>query len=261
MPAYDSWDVVSGAESGQLILCVNFPAAGRREAGFAELAAKINLGYRFLQPKRPSPPQGPRMLGIAHVHRWIDEIRDQPVTAVLGHRVGGVFATALAEGISQWQRAPRLILFNPQPASVRLLGQELLKEIKSISSLLSDDEIEHAGRQAAAIADSESFDIENAAAAALAAYWEVSSVAYDRVGIGGDCFQRSFDLFRSYISLVTAAGEIDPSEIWKHSTAIVSMPLDDTCGSVGRRISFDVRQVDLLRSDSVAKKVLELLDF
>jgi hypothetical protein len=261
MPDSASWDVIFGAESDQLILCVDFPVAGRHEAGFAELAAKIGMRYRFLQAKLPSSIPGPRVSGTAHVRRWIDEIQGRPIAAVFGHRVGSVYATALAEGISQWQRAPRLILFNPQSASVRLLGRELHREIKAISSLLSDDEIERTGKLAAQIAESASGDVADAAAAATGIYWEISSVAYDRVGIGGAYCGKSFGPFKSYMSLVSAAGEIDPSQAWKRSIAIVSLPVDDTGGVVGHNIPFDVSHADLLRSDSVAKKVLELLDF
>lgn len=250
-----SWDVIFGAESGQLILCVDFPVAGRREAGFAELAAKIGMKYRFLQAKLPP---GPQVSGPAYVRRWVDEIQGRPVAAVLGHRIGGVCATALAEGISQWQQAPPVILFNPQSASVNLLGHELGCAIKAIGSILSDDEIERTGKLAAELAGSASGDVAGAAAAAAGIYWEITSVAYDRVGIGGAYCRNSFVPFQSYMSLVSAAGQIDPGQAWKSSTAIVS---SDWAWPAGHGIPVDVSRTDLLRSDSVAKKVLELLEF
>jgi hypothetical protein len=259
VPDSGSWDIIFGAESGQLILCVGFPVAGRREAGFAELAAKIGAKYRFLQAKPPGSPPGP--LVSAYVRHWIDEVQGRPIAAVLGHRVGSVYATALAEGISQWQQAPRVILFNPQFASAELLGHELHMQIKAISSLLSDDEIERAARLAAQLAGSASGDIVDAAAAAAGIYWEISSVAYDRVGIGGAYCRTSFAPFESYMSLVSAAGQIDPSRARKNCTAIVSSDYPEGSLPAGHGIPFDVSHADLLRSDSVAEKVLELLDF
>ncbi|HEX6521440.1 MAG TPA: hypothetical protein VF070_15785 [Streptosporangiaceae bacterium] len=260
MPGSGTWDVIFGTESDQLVLCVDFPVVGRREAGFAELATKIGTNYRFLQAKLPGSPPGPRFSGAAYVCRWIDEIQGRPIAAVLGRRVGSVYATALAEGISHWQQEPRLILFDPQYATVRLLGLELHREIEAISSLLSDDEIERTGKLAAELAESECCDVVDAAAAATGIYWEISSVAYDRVGIGGNYCRKSFDPFASYMSLISAAGELDPSQAWERSTAIVSLPADDTCGIVGHSIPFEISHADLLRSDPVAKKVLELLD-
>jgi hypothetical protein len=261
------WDVIFGADSGQLILGVGFPGTARREAGFVELATKIGTKYRFLQAKLPGSPGGPQASGTDCVRDWAEEIHGQPVAAVLGHRVGSVYATALAENISQWQQMPRVILFDPQPASVRLLGHELRKEIKSISSLLSDDEIERAGKLAAQIAEAAPGDVVDAAAAASGIYWEISSVAYDRVGIGGAHCRKWFAPFESFLSLVSAAGQINPGRAWKYSTAIVSsdyqdgsLPVDDTRGMIGRSIPFDVSHGDLLGSDYVAEKVLELLE-
>ena len=261
MPDSGSWDVISGAESDQFILAVDFSFLRHREAGFVELAAKIGAKYRFLQAKLPSSPPGSRASGPAYVGRWIEQIQGRPIAAVLGHRVGSVYATALAEEISHWQRAPRLILFNPQLASAKLIGHELDSQVKAISSLLSDDELEHTGKLAAKIAQSPPGDVVHAATAAAEIYWEISSVAYDRVGIGGAYCRQSFGSFNSYMSLVSAAHEIDSSQAWKRSTTIVSSPVDDGCGVVGHSIPFDVSHADLLRSDSVAKKVLELLDF
>jgi len=265
-----SWDVFGG-ESDQLILSVGFPVAGRREAGFAELAKKIGAKYRFLQAKLPTSSPGPRVSGAAYVRHWIDEIQGQPVAAVLGHDACSVYATALAEGIAQWQQSPRVILFDPRLASAGLLGHELYREIESISSLLSDDEIERAGRLAAEIAESSPGDVADAADAATGIYWEISSVAYDRAGIGGNYCRKSFAPFESYMSLLSAAGQVDRSKAWNRATAMVSfdyqdgpynsLPAADTCGAIRHSIPFDISHKDLLRSDSVAKKVLELLEF
>jgi hypothetical protein len=269
MPDLGSWDVIFGAEPGQLILSVGLPAGGRREAGFAELAANIGATYQFLQAKLklPGALPGRQVSGPAYVRRWTGEIQGRQVAAVLGHRVGSVYATALAETIAQWQRAPQVILFDPQFASVRLLGAELHRVIMSISSLLSDDEIEQAGKLAAEFAESASGDVADAAAAAAGLYWEISSAAYDRVGIGGPYCRQCFAPFESYMSLVSAAAQIEPSQAWKRSTAIVSFdyqggtsPDRDTGGMVGHSIPFDVSHANLLRSDSVAKMVRELIE-
>jgi hypothetical protein len=260
MPDSDSWDIILGADSDQLVLSIGLPVTGHREAGFADLATRLGSKYRFLQAKLPSSRPGQRIPGDSYVTHWIDDIRDQQVLAVLGYRIGCVYATAIAEGISRWQQAPRVILFNPQFASLELLGHELYREISAISSLLSDDEIERAGRLAAEIAESEPGDVVNAAATAAGIYWEISSAAFDRVGIGGSCCSRSFAPFESYMSLISAAGQIDPSWAWKCSTAIVSSDYSVPSGLIGRSIPFDTPHADLLRSDSVAKEVLDLLE-
>jgi hypothetical protein len=308
MPAWNSWDVIFGANSDQIVLGVDFSVTERREAGLAELASKIGAQYKFLQTKMPfcrtsrgacgrscadsgagdsragrgacggpcagsgagDPLTGHGVSGRSYVDSWVDDIGDRPVMAVLGHRVGSVYAAAIAEGLSRWQRAPRVILFNPQVASSTLLGYELQTEISAISSLLSDDEIERAGQLAAEIVGSGPGDVADTAAAVTGFYWEISSVAYERVGLGGEYCRKSFAPFESYLSLLSAADQIDPSRAWKRSTAIVSSdyanlpkgpsPAGDTRSLIGRSIPFDVSYADLLRSDPVAKTVLDLLE-
>lgn len=265
-----SWNVLLGANPSPLVLSVYFPVAEHREAGFAELAMKVGSKYRFLQAKLPAARTGQQVSGTMYVDRWIDDIRDQPVMAVLGYRVGSVYAAAIAEGLAHWQSAPRVILFDPQLAGAEFLSREFRSEISAISSLLSEDEIAWAGRFATEIAESTPDDIANTAATVAEIYWEISSVAFERAGLGGAYCRKLFAPFESYISLVSAADQIDPSRAWKRSTAIVSSdyagprnqsPLaHDTNSMVGRRIPFSVPHAGLLRSDSVAKTVLDLLE-
>ena len=270
MPDSGSWDVLFGANPSPLVLSVYFPVAAHREAGFAELAMKVGSKYRFLQAKLPAARAGQQVSGTMYVDRWIDDIRDQPVMAVLGYRVGSVYAAAIAEELARRQSAPKVILFDPQLAGTEFLSREFRREISVISSLLSDDEIARAGRFATEIAESAPDDIANTAATVAGIYWEISSVAFERAGIGGAYCRKSFAPFESYMSLISAADQVDPGRAWKRSAAIVSSdyaglpnrsPLGDDANSVvGRSIPFSVPHADLLRSDSVAKTVLDLLD-
>lgn len=256
------WDVISGENAGQIVLGVDFPMLRRRTAGFAELAAGIGPEYTFLQTRLPS---GLRFSGEEYVQHWVDELRGRPpVLAVLGYRIGSVYAAAIAEGISRWQQKPRVILFDPQFASSELLGRELRREIDAISSLLSDDEIEHATKLAGEISCSGadgSGGVEDAAAAVTGIYWDISSVVFDRVGLGGACCSKMFAPFEAYISLISMADQIDPGHAWQHSTAIVSSDYTDSAVAGSHLIPFDVPNADLLRSASVAKTVLDLLEF
>jgi hypothetical protein len=271
MPGSGSWDVIFGADSDQIVLGVDFPVTKRREAGFADLAAKIGPKYSFLQTRLPAWQASQPASGAAHVDQWVDDIRDRPVTAVLGYRVGSVYAAAIAEGLIRWQRPPRVILFDPQLAGIGLLCQELHREIGVISSLLSDDEIERAGKLAAGIAESDPGDVAGTAAAVTGIYREVSSAAFERAGLGSAYCSTSSAPFESYISLISAACQIDPSRAWKRSAAILSSDYaslpgspsltGDTSGPIGRSIPLGVSHADLLCSDCVAEAVLGLLEF
>src|ERR1039457_5299398 len=108
MPDSGSWDVIFGAGSGQVVLAVDFPAA------------RIGPGFTFLQTKPPAARSGQRLSGDAYVGPWIEGISSgrRQVLAVLGARIGSVYAAAIAEGISRGQPMPKVILFDPQFASI-----------------------------------------------------------------------------------------------------------------------------------------------
>jgi hypothetical protein len=268
MPDSACWDVIFGSGSRQIVLIVDFPAARRREAGFCELARSVG-GYRFLQTRPPAARSCQRLAGDAYVGPWIDGIEQDrhQVLAVLGRGIGGVYAAAIAEGISRLQQMPEVILFDPQPASIEHLGLEFRRELSDLASLLNDEEIERTTRMTDEITGSAACDVADAASRMAGIYCELCSLAYERVGLGDDDgkYITSFD---SYMSWLSAAGQIDPSPIWRHSTAIVSADYAGPGGGgaeegddlpIGRKISFDIAQADLLRSDSVAQALVGLL--
>jgi hypothetical protein len=267
MAEFSSWDVISGtrtgAASGPVVLGACFPAARRGEAGFPDLATRIGPGYRFLQTRPPRIRSGQWPSDAAYTGPWIEDIRQArpPVLAVLGHRVGSVYAAAIAEAIAQWQPMPQLILFDPQPASAELLCREFNAEIEGISALLGDDELERARKAVAEISLAAREDVACVATEMVESYLEVVTPAFERAGLGdarGEKFTRSFE---SYISWLSAAGLIDPSGAWERSTGIASSAYAGRApaGPVGRMIPFDVDHADLLRADCVAQAVLGLL--
>jgi hypothetical protein len=263
------WELISGADSGQVVLGVDFPAT--RRASFAELSARMGPRYRFLHTRLPAARPAQWSRGEAHVDRWVESIQaeSREVLAVFGYCVGGLYAAAIAAGIARRQSMPKVILFDPQFVSGRYLVVEFLREIDAISSLLSDQEIEHTRKAAAGISGAARCDLAGAAAEMAGIYWELTSRAFERVGIGSAYNGRFITPICSYISWLSAAGKIDPSPVWKRSTAIVSSDYagltpgnrvgagDDT---IGQQITFDVGHDDLLRSDSVARTVIGLLE-
>jgi hypothetical protein len=266
------WDVILGEESAaHTVLTVDFPAQRRREAGFADLAAILGSGYRFLHSVPPAAHPSQRLSIAAYAGPWIEYIRreQRPVRAVLGYGVGCAYAAAIADGISSWQPAPKIILFNPQTSSIKLLGHEFSREVMANSSLLSDKEIEHSKKIANAIIRSGTRDVMDVAVQVVEAYSEVITVAFERVGLGAPSDSALTRLFESYIAWVSVAGQIDPSLAWRRSVAIVSAdhagladqePRQDASGLIGKWIPFQVRCADLLRCDPVAGTVVDLLE-
>jgi hypothetical protein len=103
------------------------------------------------------------------------------------------------------------------------------------------------------------------------AYLECLTAPWERIGLG-DLRESEFTrAFESLVEWLAAASQLDPSNAWQRSTAIMSadyqeMPglgpgvaADNVGDFVGRRIKIDVDHAGLLRSDRVASVVLELL--
>jgi hypothetical protein len=291
MPDYDRWDVIVDVEAGQTVLGFDFPSARRSEAGFTELAGLLGTRYRFLRARPLTARPGQRLSASAYLGPWLEEIRrdQRPVGAVLGCRVGSVYAVAAAQAIAQWQPTPQVIVFDPELASPELLGAEFSDEISAITSLLSDDEIEAARQITAGIsglADREpgSRGTAGVAERMMERFLDVIEIPFERAGLGGARHSKLTETFESYISWISAADQLRPAVTGERTTVIMSSdyaapsgnsmsghawplrgesagsPSDVPGGRPCRTISCDVSHADLLRRHSVAATVLGLLD-
>ncbi|HEY1625113.1 MAG TPA: hypothetical protein VGG16_15075 [Streptosporangiaceae bacterium] len=272
MPASSQRNVIFNNVSAQTVLGIDFADRKRREASFAELATRIGSGYRFLQTRPVTVPQGQWPSSEEYILSWVEDARrdGNPMRAVLGHCVGSVYAAAVAERISQWQPEPDVILFDPQLASLKSLGDELRKEISANSSLMSDDEIERAREITNRISYLDPSGVARIAAHAVESYLEVITPAFERAGLGTVRGSKLYEYFVSYMAWLSVAAELDPSRALKKSIVIMShdyaklpnrmLPDDYAGNSAVRWIACDVSHAELLRSDSVAKEVLDLLE-
>jgi hypothetical protein len=265
------WDVIFNSGNAQTVLGIDFPDGKRREAGFAELAARIGLRYRFLQARPVTVRSDRRVSANEYIVPWVEGARQDghPMRAVLGHRVGGIYAAAIAERISQWQSEPRVILLDPQFVTSKFMGLELHKEISATSSLLSDDEIRRARKIASEISELRPEGVVRAAADAVESYLGVVTAAFERAGLGDPCGSKLSEYFESYMTWLSVAVELDPGHALRKSTVIIScdytelpgrLYFDDFGAPAARCIMCDVSHVDLLRSHSVAKEILDLLE-
>jgi hypothetical protein len=272
MPTSSQWDVIFNAGSAQTVLGIDFSGSKRCQASFTELASRIGSGYRFLQARPVSVRPGEWPSSDEYIASWVEDARrdGNPMRAVLGHCIGSVYAAAVAERISQWQPESGIILLDPQFPSMKFLGHELHQEISATSSLMSDDEIKRAKEIANNISDLNPWDIVRIAASAVEGYLEVITPAFERAGLGDARGSQLCEYFASYIAWISTAAEFDPSRVLKRSIVIMSrdyarlpgrmLPDDYAGGLTDRWLVCDVSHADLLRSDSAAKAVLDLLD-
>jgi hypothetical protein len=265
MPDHNSWEVILGGDSNRTVLVVDCKAGMGGELDVAELEARIGSGCRYLRVKLPAVGRGKWHSSDAYVSTWSEDIRrpGHPVVAVLGSRVGGAYAAAIANRISHWQQRPTVILFDPQTADIRLLIEEFREELNSLSSLFSNDEIERARKIGQQAAEPGTCGVATAAAEMFEDYLKVITDPFERVGLGEPRDNELTEPFKSYISLISAAGQIDQGYAREQSIVIVSSDhpdvLDGEFPGDDRRIKFDVRHADLFRSDSVAAMISDYL--
>lgn len=272
MPSANSWNVISGADSNRVILGVDFPVAGRAGAGFAGLMAKLGPEwpeYRFLQTVLPGHSIE-KLSADAYTQPWIRDVEQGgwEVTAILGYCVGGVYAASIAESVyRRHQPEPKVILFDPQFADVRVLVAEMQKTFSLIAPLLSQEDLEYVKKRVTELIDPQPTDIADLATALVGVYREVGSNAFRQLGLNEVRANEMIELFESYMSWLSAAAQIDPSHAWGKSIAIVSADYvtlagqDSSVGAVSNIVSQKIMSPaahdDMLESEFTVRALLE----
>lgn len=278
VPNEESWSVISVPTSNSLILGVDFPAAGRREAGFADLAAKMGSawsGHGFMQTTLPSVRVTERPAGDFYTEHWMRGVDwdKYEVVAVLGYCLGGVYAAEIAERVAQRQGTePQVVLFDGQVTDIQLLAAEINKMVALAGPVFSDEEAEQARKRAAGIVGTPSISLVDAAIEVVELYRETASTAFRRIGLSDSRRDEVVQLFETYMSWLSAAVDIDPSQTWKRSLALTStdyatleengaVTAVNATKMLGRRISLDTSHADLLRDDSTVRTLLDHAEF
>ncbi|MFC8719574.1 hypothetical protein [Kitasatospora sp. NPDC057198] len=270
MPNENAWSVITAPTSKSLILGVDFPAAGRREAGFEDLAAGMGAewaGHGFLQTTPPPVRLADRPSGDYYTDFWLRDGHwdDYEVVAVLGYCVGGVYAGEIAGRLAERQgTAPKVILFDAQVTDLQLLESEIHKMIGLAGPVFKDEEAADAKRRAAEIVGRPGIGLLDAAVDIVGLYREMAAVAFGRIGLADARRDEVVRLFESYMTWLSAASQIDPSRSWGDSLAVTSSDyaeLERTGAAtvanavkwLGRRIELEIGHVDLLRDDSTVR--------
>lgn len=271
MPDANSWNVISDADSDQVILGFDFSSSGRPEAGISDLAT-VGEGwdrYRFLQCVPPDIGVGGRPSADAYTGQWIEDLQNArwQVAAVLGFCVGGVFAARIADAVSAYQAPPRLILFDPHIPDCGLFRNEGYKVFNQIKPLLSDDTFGHVKERIDGLTESAPADMADIGIALVELYREIGSSAFARLGLAQARQDELIKFVDLYMSWISAATRIDPVPLWKRAPAIVSadyvagLEYDSSskaaCAAVARTIPVEVNHKDLLRSESAARLMFE----
>ena len=274
MPNAQSWSVISAPTSNLIILGVDFPAAGRREAGFPELVAGMGAAwseYGFLQTVPPTVGLSERPTGDSYTEHWMQDgdWEQYEVVAVFGYCVGSVYAAEIARHLALTQSTePKVVLFDPQLTDVRLLANEMHKMIAIAGPVFSEEEAEQGRRRATAIVEGPSAVLVEVAVDIVDLYRALATIAFQRIGLSGNRRDEVVRLFESYMTWLSAAAQVDPLDVWQRSIGITSDDFAaqeesgdpmvvDAAKVLGQRFPLRLGHADLMRDEAAVRVLVE----
>jgi hypothetical protein len=249
----EGWKPLGGDSGDELVAAVDFEAAGRAEACFADLVPLLDPPRDLWTAAQPDAGASAE----ERVRYWSEGLRasGRKIRAVLGFCAGGVFAAALAEEIARWQGvAPRAVLLDPEPPTVETLVKQFDNTVRGLAAVLPEADLE-AVRESVRRTAVEHTDLTALGAALSALYRECSGPAFALIGLRADFRDELVSSFASLMRYLAAAAEVPLSAGWAAATVVVSAtPIWEPAG-VSRQIRTDVAHADLLRSPQVARIV------
>lgn len=270
MADINGWRIHREADSGDIVLAVDFPVGGRGEAGFAEFAPLLPGPFGLWETLPLCETDG-EVSGRAEIDRWLPEVRasGQQVVAILSFCAGAAFVETLAEGIAQWQvHPPELILFDPEIPGPQTLHVQFLRGIARFAPLFTEAENAAHTAQAEAALQQCNNDIGALLDIALADFHRVAEIGFPRAGINlkyGRELTNAFDYFTRYL---VGGAQLKSQWYWPTATAITSrtptsglnqVDVEHRTHVVARELRLDVDHVTMLADPGVAEVVGNLL--
>ncbi|MFC9912498.1 hypothetical protein [Streptomyces sp. NPDC059862] len=262
--------VLRRSGDGELVVAADFGTAGRPSATFTELVTALRTDLTFWETMPPPYGHEAGMSAADHVARWVRDIRDSrlPVRAVIGFCSGSVYAAALIEEISRWQKTPLLILIDPDLAERHMvIGHYERFMTARLSPVLTAEAVEAAVR-AGRDADASAKTPLDLAAELGTLCRRILPDACERGGMTGERSRELAEIFAGYLHWLAAGAELDPRPAWRAATALNSategfgldaFPEEERAGLVARVIDFDIPHLELMRTPEVARTIEGLL--
>ncbi|MCX2969312.1 MULTISPECIES: hypothetical protein [Streptomyces] len=264
MDVAEGWTRISEERAGgEVVLAVDFPASGRREATFRDLARLLPEGYDVWHTAPLPGAERPDTPADAYLTWWTGDLleRRPPVRAVLGYCAGSMFAAALAELLDdRLGRRPPLVAFNPGPPTTETLHRDFRAMIEAMTDLEAAER-SALHRQAADGRAAAGGDFGQLGAAYARAYAATYAEVFARLGVGASAADQLTGVFRAYLAYLGAARGVPDRPRWPAAAAVTSRDqwASAFCERCDEEYAFDVGREDLLRSADVAETVSALL--
>jgi hypothetical protein len=270
MVVANSWRALSEGPADGVVLAVDYPFSGRPEAGFSDLAAKLDPPYSLWETVPPLKGAEAGMTGTDYLRWWLDGIiaPGQRVLAVLGFCAGSVYASTLAQRIEADQGiAPKVVLFDPEAPNAITVYWQFHKVIDGLGVILTPEEVAGAQRAGHQVSQ-ETPDLTRLRERLFEIFEEAGETAFSRAGLDAVRREDFTSTVGSFLSYLVAAAGIDARPGWSTATAISSttatnglnlLTPEERGGVVAKEIRFDIEHADLLRDADVVRTVSELL--
>jgi hypothetical protein len=260
MTQLSGWKILNpGGQGGDLVLAVDFATTGRSDSGFSDLAPRLDPALAVWETRQPAGATG--LPAEDYLALWDGEAASsgRTVRAVLGYCAGSVFAGELAARIAARQgEAPSLVLFEPEVPAPAGLYRDFAAMMNQFASVLSPDEVT-AAQQEADAARLDAVDFGGYGDVLVRIFMERAGAAFAREELDTELLDEFVAVFRSYVSYLNAARQIDPAVTWRAGTAVSSRTPSEGAALAGRNVDVDVDHAEMLRDGRVAEVVNEII--
>ncbi|MFF1924535.1 hypothetical protein ACFVW8_28695 [Streptomyces sp. NPDC058221] len=268
MSGNGSWAVRSDGKADEIILAVDFPGTGRREAGFADLAGRLDIPYALWETLPPPLASGTTLTGAEWIDRWMAGVEEsgRPVRAVLGFCAASPYAAVLAHRVGALQgKTPHAVFFDPDIPQEFFLYWQYQQIMERFLPDLTAEETA-AARQRGEQAREQADDLTDLGTQLSRLFREYGEPACRRAGLDDERTAEFLGGFTTYVSFVCGSSQISAQEpealvgTWSTATAVTSAGSGDAGRLVAKEMPFpDIAHVDLLAAEEVGAAVSALL--
>ncbi|MEC3982797.1 hypothetical protein, partial [Amycolatopsis sp. H20-H5] len=222
MTKLKGWKTLKDDGRSELVLAVDFATTGRSDSSFSDLAPRLGGPVAVWETRQPA--DGANLTAAGYLDLWAAEVTasGREVRAVLGYCAGSMFAGELAARIAERQgSAPALVVFDPEPPTPASLYRDFDAMMNQFASLLSPDEVAAAQAEGTAARDG-AHDFATCGAELVRVFGAHAGSAFARAELDADMLDEFTDVFRSFVSYLDAARQLDPAQAWADATAVSS---------------------------------------
>ncbi|MGW2183516.1 hypothetical protein ACWCXX_36960 [Streptomyces sp. NPDC001732] len=255
MTKLNGWKVLSAGRGSDLVLTVDFATTGRSDSSFSDLAPRLDPQLTVWETRQPDSGDG--MSAEDYIELWAREVEDSGLTvrAVLGYCAGSVFAGELAARIGERQeQPPRFVVFDPEVPDRAGLDRDFTAMMDQFAAVLSPEEVA-AARRASQEARTDAPDFAAFGDELVRIFREQAGAAFVREELDTELLEEFAAVFRSFVSYLDAARQIDPTAAWRTATAVNSNSATEGALLARESVDIPVDHVDILRSPLTAEAV------